>query len=90
MAAIAFFAPRLSGGGDPTAAVRAAGCTAKTLADQGAAHIADLEQKVKYNSFPPTSGRHFQQPAIFGAYTEPERRERRERGTTWQASPTEL
>lgn len=69
--AVAFFAPRLSGGGDPTAALRAAGCTAKTLADQGAAHIADLEQKVKYNSFPPTSGRHFQQPAIFGAYNEP-------------------
>lgn len=67
---IAALAPRL-GGSDPKEALAAAGCVAKAVPDQGAAHLQDLNQNVEYNSFPPTSGRHYQTPAIFNYYSDP-------------------
>ena len=59
------------GGGDPTKKLAAAGCTLKTYPDQGRAHVQSLEAKVNYNSFPPTSGPHYFEPAIWGAYDQP-------------------
>jgi hypothetical protein len=71
-AVVAAFALGVGGGGNgPEAALREAGCSFKTLPNQGEGHIQSLEQQVKYNSFPPTSGTHFQEPAIFNAYDEP-------------------
>lgn len=71
-AAVAALALGVIGGSDdPAAALREAGCTAKTYPDQGANHVQSLDQPVKYNSFPPTSGPHFYQPAIWNAYDEP-------------------
>ena len=61
------------GGGDEAVAhkLAAAGCTLKTYPEQPARHIASYDAKVKYASFPPTSGTHYQQPVIWGAYPEP-------------------
>lgn len=49
----------------------AAGCTLKTYPEQAARHVASYDVKVKYNSVPPTSGTHYQQPVIWGSYAEP-------------------
>lgn len=63
----------LHGGGsaDPRKALAAAGCTLRTYPSQGRSHVNSLTTKVAYSSFPPTSGRHFYQPALWNAYTEP-------------------
>ena len=52
-------------------AMATAGCTLKTYPDQGQQHVDSYEAKVKYNSFPPTSGTHHQVPVIWGAYDDP-------------------
>ena len=49
----------------------AAGCTESTLPAQGREHVAQLEKGFKYNSFPPTSGPHNPQTALWNIYTEP-------------------
>lgn len=55
-----------------SAAVAAgSGCTLTTYPALPRNHVASLNAKVQYNSFPPTSGPHFFQPAIWGAYTSP-------------------
>ena len=65
-----------SGGDDGSAALaktmRAAGCTLKTYPNQGRTHV-PLNNKFKYNSFPPTSGPHYFQPLLWGTYDEPVR-----------------
>ena len=65
-----------SGGGGGGAALgktmRAAGCTLKTYPSQGRTHV-PLSNKFKYNSFPPTSGPHYQQWVLWGSYDEPVR-----------------
>jgi hypothetical protein len=51
-----------------------AGCERQTFADQGRTHITPQQKPPKgfeYNSFPPTSGWHDPQPAIFNVYGEP-------------------
>jgi hypothetical protein len=59
------------GGNDsPAQALAAGGCTFKTYPDQGRAHVQSLDAKVDYNSFPPTSGSHYAQPAVWGGYPE--------------------
>lgn len=62
------------GGGDDqksvAQAMTAAGCTAKTYADQGQGHVSSYDAVVKYNSSPPTSGKHHEVPVIWGAYEE--------------------
>ncbi len=61
--------------GNPTAVaatMRAAGCTLTTSkASPSAQHISDFKQSVTYSTFPPTSGRHYSIPAIWGNYTQP-------------------
>jgi hypothetical protein len=69
----------LAGGGNSeagnpqavAATMRAAGCTLKTSkAAPSARHIADFSQAVTYSTYPPTSGRHYYAPAIWGNYTQ--------------------
>jgi hypothetical protein len=43
----------------------------KTYPDLGREHTNDLNEKIKYNSDPPTSGKHYQTPAIWGDYPTP-------------------
>ena len=49
----------------------AADCALKTYPEQAARHLASYDVKVAYNSSPPTSGPHHQQPVVWGAYPEP-------------------
>jgi hypothetical protein len=52
-------------------ALAAAGCTLTTsAAAPSAEHISSLDQTVKYSTFPPVSGRHYVQPAIWGNYSQ--------------------
>lgn len=62
------------GGSTPAglvAAMRAGGCTLKTYPSEGRGHVADLNAKIKYKTFPPTSGKHYFSPAIFDQYDSP-------------------
>lgn len=59
------------GGAGARAALEKAGCTLRTFKAQKGTHLTDLEAKPKWNSNPPTSGPHYVQPAIWGAYDEP-------------------
>jgi hypothetical protein len=67
------------GGGGASAAsakraateLTAAGCTFRTYPSQGHNHVQSLDAKVSYNSFPPTSGRHYFQPAVWNRYSQP-------------------
>ena len=50
-------------------AARAAGCTLKNVRGSGTAtHTTSLDERVKYNSNPPTTGRHYEVPAEDGIY----------------------
>ncbi len=56
---------------DITAAAKAANCELRAVKAQGVAdHTQDPKEKIKYNSNPPTNGRHFIVPADDGAYSE--------------------
>ena len=55
---------------DVTKAAAAAGCELKSVKASGSFdHTTDPNERVKYNSNPPTSGRHYVVPADDGAYT---------------------
>jgi hypothetical protein len=69
--AIAVAATRGGGSGDPTAKLAAAGCTFKTYRNLGQAHVQALTPSPKYNSFPPTSGPHYVEPAPWNLYDSP-------------------
>lgn len=60
-----------SGSSDVAKNLAAAGCTFKAYPDLGREHVSSLTAKVHYNSFPPTSGRHYLQPALWGFYDDP-------------------
>lgn len=65
---------RGSGGGGAEsvpAALRSAGCTYREFPAQERGHTSVLTEKIKWNSSPPTNGRHFEAPAVWGAYDEP-------------------
>ena len=51
-------------------AAKAAECDLDSVRAKSRDHTADLAERVAYDSSPPTSGRHFQNPAQDGAYTE--------------------
>ncbi len=55
------------------AAMTAAGCTLHTYPSAGRGHITTLDPNppIKYNSFPPTSGKHYYVPAVWGSYDAP-------------------
>ena len=53
---------------DGAPAARAAGCEVKDVKATAREHTTSLDQRVKYNSNPPTSGRHYEIPAEDGTY----------------------
>ena len=56
---------------DITAAANAANCKLRAVKAQGVAdHTQDPKERIKYDSNPPTNGRHFIVPADDGAYSE--------------------
>jgi uncharacterized protein DUF3105 len=66
----------LAGGGgdkDIAAAMQAGGCQLKTVQAQVGDHSAELDatSNPKWNTDPPTSGPHYQVPAIYGEYDTP-------------------
>ena len=68
----------LTGGSDSSSSVKSAmtdaGCTFNTYKEQPASpHFTTdpPDKPFKYNSFPPSSGRHYSTPAIYDFYTEP-------------------
>jgi hypothetical protein len=50
------------------AARQKAGCTLTSYKGRSREHTADIKEKIKYDSNPPTEGKHFQVPAEDGAY----------------------
>ena len=54
-------------------AMAAAGCTFHTYPSAGRGHITTLNPNppLKYNSFPPTSGKHYYIPAVWGSFDSP-------------------
>lgn len=46
-------------------------CTQMTFKDRGQAHTDNINAKIKYNSFPPTSGMHYVEAARWGLYPTP-------------------
>ena len=51
-------------------AARAAGCELKSFKSDSREHTDDLAEQIQYSSSPPTSGKHFVEPAEDGAYDE--------------------
>jgi hypothetical protein len=49
----------------------AAGCVYHVYPSEGRSHVTSLSAKVKYKTFPPTSGAHYYTPAIWNSYTRP-------------------
>jgi len=56
---------------DVAPAARAAGCTLRDVKATSREHTTSLDQRVKYSTNPPTSGRHYQIPAEDGIYGDP-------------------
>jgi hypothetical protein len=52
-------------------AARAAGCTLRDVKSNTRDHTTSLDERIKYSSNPPTSGRHYQIPAQDGIYGDP-------------------
>jgi len=72
--ALAFTGGSDSGSNSVARAMTDAGCTFKTYKEQVATPHFTTDpppKRFKYNSFPPSSGRHFFTPAIYDFYTEP-------------------
>jgi hypothetical protein len=53
---------------DLTSARNKAGCTLTSYKGKSREHTANLKEKIKYDSNPPTEGKHYQVPAEDGAY----------------------
>lgn len=61
-----------SGSTDAQAALKTAGCSSKTVKALPRGHtVTSASGTAKWNTFPPTNGPHFDQPALWGSYTEP-------------------
>lgn len=58
-------------GPDVAAAMEAAGCTYRTFPNEGRTHVTQLDAKVDYKTFPPTSGAHYAIPAVWDIYDRP-------------------
>jgi hypothetical protein len=63
--------PAIDDDAELAAAAKAAGCELKSYKAKSRQHTADLAEKIKYASNPPTSGRHYQEWAEDGAYEDP-------------------
>jgi hypothetical protein len=77
LVAVGLFVLLGSGGGSSEASVRAdlesAGCTLKIAPGGKPLHsiLNPDDTSKQWNTFPPTSGPHYAEPAVWGAYTEP-------------------
>jgi hypothetical protein len=69
-AIIAFVALAGGGGGEPSA-ISSEDCVEQAYPGLSAKHLGSPDAKVKYNSFPPSSGPHYQTAAPWGIYEEP-------------------
>lgn len=56
---------------DVAPAAKAAGCTLRDVKANSRDHTTSLDERVKYSTNPPTSGRHYQIPAQDGIYGDP-------------------
>jgi hypothetical protein len=56
---------------DVAPAAKSAGCTLRDVKATSREHTTSLDQRVKYSTNPPTSGRHYQVPAQDGIYGDP-------------------
>ena len=56
---------------DIAPAMEAAGCTYRTFPNEGRTHVTELDAKVDYKTFPPTSGPHYAIPAVWDIYDRP-------------------
>jgi Protein of unknown function (DUF3105) len=57
-----------SGGDASSSAIDSKYCTEESFPGLAPDHLATPDAKVNYNSFPPSSGPHYQQPAPWGIY----------------------
>lgn len=72
LAAVVVFVVAARGGPSGIAeTLKDGGCTFQAFRSQGRRHVDALPPGFEYNSFPPTSGPHHGQPAIWGSYDEP-------------------
>ncbi len=53
------------------AAMEAAGCSFRSAPSAGRGHMTGEDQRIRYSTFPPTSGTHHPAPAVWNAYTDP-------------------
>jgi hypothetical protein len=65
------FAPSGSGDEELASTIRAAGGTFQTSEEEGRTHVESLDAKIEYKTDPPTSGRHYFAPAVWGIYNRP-------------------
>ncbi len=56
---------------DLAPAAKAAGCTLQSFKGKSREHTDNVDEKIKYDSNPPTEGKHFAAPAEDGAYDDP-------------------
>jgi hypothetical protein len=68
-AVLAFVA--FGGGGNSSAVSGSKDCIEHSYPGLAPQHLQNPDAKVNYNSFPPSSGPHYQQPAPWGLYPEP-------------------
>ncbi len=61
----------LAGGGNDSSAISSKDCVEQAYPGLSAKHLGSPDAKVKYNSFPPSSGPHFNSPAPWGLYPDP-------------------
>lgn len=60
-----------SGNGSTTSGISSKSCREKSYPGLAPKHLSSPDDKVKYNSFPPSSGPHYQSPATWNIYEDP-------------------
>jgi Protein of unknown function (DUF3105) len=70
-ALIAFVALGSGGDGGKTTGISSDDCTERSFPGLEPRHLSNPAAKVKYNSFPPSSGPHYQTPAAWNIYEDP-------------------
>jgi Protein of unknown function (DUF3105) len=60
---------KAGGDQDVAAAMKTAGCTLTTAVAKSRKHVTSLDEKVEYNTDPPSNGNHYFQPAFWDFYT---------------------
>ncbi len=71
LAFVAFAGGGGGGGSGSTAVTNSKDCVERSYPGMKPKHLQNPDAKVKYNSFPPSSGPHYQSPAPWSLYTDP-------------------